>query len=95
MKTERPAGRLFHEREHNDGTVYRGVIDEARKDGVTYIYIAVDADDLKDPIFKSYTQLVARLRDVTIADPQVGQVVNYQLYIDDSGSKMAFNVVAA
>jgi len=90
--SDRPHNRGFQSREINDGVVRTGVIDEARKDGVTYIHITLDA---VDPKYPKVTQLIARFADVQITNPQVGQAVHFQRYIDDSGSQMAFNVVAA
>jgi hypothetical protein len=93
--SERPAGRCHQRGEINDGVVRTGTIAEARKDGVGYIHITPDVAEPQYPV------LTAKLVDVDTdlrrqnGGLRVGQAVKFQRYIDDSGSKMAFNVVAA
>ena len=74
-----------------------GKIVEARKDGVNYIHVVVVVGGEHDQNFPRYKKgwLIAMLTDVSIADPQVGQAVKFDVHTDDSGSKSAVNVVAA
>ena len=75
-----------------------GKIVEARKDGVNYIHVLEDNLNLDDqqhgPHYKT-GWLIAKLTDVLIANPRVGQAVQFDVHKHQSGSKSAINVSVA
>ena len=72
-----------------------GKIVEARQ-GVQYIHVSFDGDSCKSYNGKFAPQIVARLADVQIPNPCVGDIVKFDVVTSkDGSSRKAVGVVAA